>query len=84
MEENKFIIVRDDDHDLAAQWDRKTIMFKSREEAEEFSMLFPGFFMGVECGTVELESCYEGYEYIYYKDLINLESFKEVMERLAN
>ena len=78
MEENKFIIVRDDDHDLAAQWDGKTIMFKSRED--EF---FPWFFGGVKCGTIPSEPC-EGYEYIYYKDLINLDSFKEAMERLAN
>lgn len=83
MEENKFIIVRDDDHDLAAQWDGKTIMFKSREEAAEFTEFFPWFFGGVKCGTIPIEPC-EGYEYIYYKDLINLDSFKEEMEHQAN
>ena len=83
METNKFIIVRNDDHDIAAQWDGKTIMFESREEAAEFTELFPWFFGGVECGTIPIEP-YEDHEYIYYKDLINLDSFKEAMERLAN
>lgn len=84
MEENKFIIVRDDDHDLAAQWDGKTIIFESREEAEEFTLVFPEFFTGTGCGTIPVIDWDNDYEYIYYKDLINLDSYKEALENCAN
>lgn len=86
METNTFIIIREDNHDLAARWDHKTIIFESREEAEEFTLVFPGFFAGVDCGTVpvHMDQWDNDFEYIYYKDLVNLDSYKESLEQRAN